>query len=384
MEGKQVYLDHGATTRLREEVLEAIIPYLTEYYGNPSSLYTLGRHSRLAVEQARGKAALALGAEPDEIYFTSGGTEANNIALRGAAALNPGSHIITSSIEHPAVLKVCKQLSGQGYEVVFLPVDRHGMVSLSSLEAAITPRTGLISIMFANNEVGTIQPVEEIGKLARARGIYLHSDAVQAVGQLPVKVNKLQVDFLSLSAHKFNGPKGSGALYIRRGINISPLQWGGGQERRMRPGTENVPGIVGLGRAIELADKEFADKSRHLIKLRDRLITGLLKLEGTVLNGHPKQRLPGNANISFLGLDGEVLLLSLDHRGVAVSAGSACSSGSREPSHVLTAMGIDPAAAFSSLRFSLGRENTEEEIDYVLDIISLLVSKLRDRFKVGF
>jgi cysteine desulfurase len=378
LEGRQVYMDHGATTPLREEALEAMMPYLKEKYGNPSSIHSRGREARKAVDEAREKVAAALGAEPAEIFFTSGGTESNNIAIRGAARLKKGQgHLITSSIEHHAVLDVCKDLEEDGFRVAVLPVDRHGRVELRAVEQALTPDTFLISVMAANNEVGTLQPVEEIGALARQRGILFHTDAVQTVGQLPVDVKKMNVDFLTLSAHKFNGPKGIGALYVRKGIAVSAVFKGGGQERKLRPGTENVVGIVGLARALELAVSELPQKVERLQAMRDRLIKGLLAIDEVTLNGHPTLRLPGNVNVSFNYIEGESLLLSLDLQGVAASSGSACTSGSLDPSHVLMAMGLDHQHAHGSLRLSLGRGNSDEDVDYVLSVIPPIVQRLR-------
>ena len=378
MESRQVYMDHGATTPLREEALEAMLPYLKEKFGNPSSIHSFGREARKAINEAREKTARALGADPEEIFFTSGGTESNNMAIRGAARLKGKGRIITSAIEHHAVLDVCKDLEKDGFEVVFLPVDRYGMVDPRAVEEAIVPGTILVSIMMGNNEVGTIQPIREICTLARKRGVFVHTDAVQCVGQLPVDVKELQLDFLSLSAHKFNGPKGVGALYVRKGIPLPPIYRGGGQERKLRPGTENVAGIVGLGRALELAVAELPEKTARLQKLRDRLIAGLTSLEGVALNGHPKQRLPGNVHLSFQYIEGESLLLGLDLQGVAASSGSACTSGSLEPSHVLTAMGLDHREAHGSLRLTLGRGNTEADVDYVLQVLPPIVERLRE------
>ena len=377
MESRQVYMDHGATTPLREEALEAMLPFFKEKYGNPSSIHSQGREVRQAVDAARETVAAALGAEPAEIFFTSGGTESNNIALRGTAAVKKRCHIITSSIEHHAVLDVCKDLNEQGNTVTFLPVDAAAMIDLKELEAAITPQTALISVMMGNNEVGTLQPIREIGGLARERGILLHTDAVQAVGQLPLNVKELQVDFLSLSAHKFNGPKGIGALYVRKGVPLSPLYRGGGQERKLRPGTENVAGIIGLARALELSVSELPEKGNRLRGLRDRLIKGLLEMEDVILNGHPQQRLPGNINVSFKYIEGESLLLSLDLQGVAASSGSACTSGSLDPSHVLMAMGMDHETAHGSLRLTLGRGNDDADVDYVLQVLPSIVERLR-------
>ena len=378
MQKQQVYLDHGATSPLRKEALEAMLPFLQDKYGNPSSLHSPGREVRKAVERAREETALALGAAPEEIFFTSGGTEANNIAIKGAARARRGKgHLITSSIEHHAVLDVCRELAGEGHEVTVVPVDRHGLVALETVAQAIRPETFLITIMMANNEVGTVEPVAEIGALARERGILFHTDAVQAVGQLPVDLRKMKIDLLSLSAHKFNGPKGVGALYGRRGTPVAPLYGGGGQERQLRPGTENVPGIIGLTRALPLAVAELPEKSERLKKLRDRLIKGLLELGDAVLNGHPSARLPGNVNVSFNYIEGEALLLGLDLEGIAASSGSACTSGSLEPSHVLTAMGLDLQLARGSLRLTLGRGNSDSCVDYLLAVLAPLVDRLR-------
>ncbi len=378
MQSRLVYMDHGATTPVRKEVFDYMAPYFQEQYGNPSSLHAPGREVRQAVEESREKTASALGAKEDEIYFTAGGTESNNIALRGAAKkrAKPG-HIITSSVEHHAVLDVCKELENEGHRVTYLPVDQYGRVDPESLKEAIEDDTFMISIMAANNEIGTLQPVRELGAVARDKGILFHTDAVQVVGQLPVNVADLNVDFLSLSAHKFNGPKGIGALYMRKGIKIDPLYRGGSQERKLRPGTENVPGIIGLGKAIELAVSEIPEKKKKLEHLRDRLIKGLLDIGEVYLNGHHKERLPGNVNVSFQYIEGESVLLSLDMEGIAASSGSACSSGSLEPSHVLSAIGLDHSMAHGSVRFSLGYGNTEEDIDYVLEKASPIVERLR-------
>jgi cysteine desulfurase len=374
-----VYMDHGATTPVRKEVLEAMLPYLQNVYANPSSLHAPGRQVRQAVDQCRETTARLLGAATDEIFFTSGGTESNNIVLRGVArARTKPGHIITSSIEHHAVFDVCSDLEKEGHQVTYLPVDRYGMVKPEAVREAIQPETFIISIMAANNEVGTIQPIEEIGAIAAERGILYHTDAVQVVGQLPLNLQTLNIDFLSFSAHKFNGPKGIGGLYKRRGVSIKPLYRGGGQERKIRPGTENVPGIVGLSRALELAANELDEKKNTLESLRDRLIGGLLQIDDVILNGHPEIRLPGNVNVSFKYIEGESILLSLDLQGIAVSSGSACSSGSLEPSHVLSAIGLDHQTAHGSVRFSLGIGNSEEDVDYVLARVVPAVERLRN------
>ncbi len=378
MHSRLVYMDHGATTPVRKEVFDYMAPYFQEHYGNPSSLHAPGREVRQAVEEAREKTASILGANDDEIYFTSGGTESNNIALRGLARRRgkPG-HIITSSIEHHAVLDVCRDLEKDGHRVTYLPVDPYGRIDPGSVRDAITDDTFVISIMAANNEIGTLQPVREIGAVAREKGVLFHTDAVQVVGQLPVDVNQMNIDFLSLSAHKLNGPKGIGALYMKKGIKIDALYHGGSQERKLRPGTENVPGIIGLGKAIELAGSEIPDKKRNLEHLRDRLIKGLQGIDEVLLNGHPSERLPGNVNVSFKYIEGESVLLSLDMEGIAASSGSACSSGSLEPSHVLSAIGLDHSTAHGSVRFSLGFGNSEEDIDYVLEKTPPIVERLR-------
>ncbi len=374
----QIYMDHAATTPLREEALEAMLPYLQGIFGNPSSMHSPGREARSAVARAREKTALALGAGSEEIFFTSGGTEANNIAIKGTARRQKKKgHLITSSIEHHAVLDVCRELADEGFKVTFLPVDRRGMVDPERIEAALTPETFLISIMTANNEVGTIEPVAAIGSLARERDILFHTDAVQAAGQIPLNVKEMNVDLLSLSAHKFNGPKGVGALYVRQDISPAPLYRGGGQERGLRPGTENVAGIVGLARALELAVEEMPRKSERLRALQDRLIRGLLKLDDVVLNGHPTARLPGNINISFNYIEGEALLLGLDLEGIAASSGSACTSGSLEPSHVLLAMGLDQQLARGSLRLTLGLGSSDTDVDTLLAVIAPLAERLR-------
>ena len=379
MSNRQVYADHSATTPVREEVLEAMLPYLKDQYGNPSSIHAQGRSVRRAIEEAREKTALAIGAKPEEIFFTAGGTESNNLTLRGAAKKRGSAgHIITSGIEHHAVFDVCRDLEAEGHRVTYLPVDQCGIIDPATVEAAITDDTFILSIMSANNEIGSIQPIKEIGAIAAQRGILFHSDAVQVVGQLPIDVKDLNLDFLSLSAHKFNGPKGIGALYKRSGVKITPLYRGGSQEHKLRPGTENVPGIIGLGRAIELAVDGMAAKAELLTGLRDRLIAGLLKIEDVILNGPDgKLRLPGNANVSFKYIEGESVLLSLDLQGIAASSGSACSSGSLDPSHVLSAIGLNHQTAHGSIRFSLGRGNSDDDIDYILEKLPPIIEKLR-------
>jgi cysteine desulfurase len=378
---KRVYMDHAATTYTKQEVLDEMLPYFKEIYGNPSSVHGFGREARKAVDLARERTAAALNASPDEIYFTSGGTEADNWAIKGVAWANKerGNHIITTSIEHHAVLHTCQYLEKMGFEVTYLPVDSYGLVYPEQVKEAITDKTILISVMFANNEIGTIEPIKEIGQIARERGIYFHTDAVQAVGHIPVDVKEMNIDLLSLSAHKFYGPKGVGALYIRKGVKLHPFIHGGAQERNRRAGTENLAGIVGLGKAIELAVANLEESSKRLTAMRDRLISGVLNtIENVRLNGHPTKRLPGNANFSFEFIEGESLLLSLDMKGIAASSGSACTSGSLDPSHVLLAIGLPHEIAHGSLRLTLGDDNTDEDIDYVLEVLPGIVQKLRE------
>lgn len=377
---KRVYLDYAATTPVHPEVILAMTPYFAEIWGNPSSIHACGLEARSAVEEARDKIAGLIGAHKDEIFFTSGGTEADNWALQGIASANRarGNHIITSSIEHHAVLETCKHLEEQGFSITYLPVDRYGMVNPDEVKKAITSKTILISIMHANNEVGSIQPIPEIGKVAKTAGVYFHTDAVQTVGHIPVDVNKLGVDMLSISAHKLYGPKGIGALYIRAGTDIQPLIYGGGQEKQMRAGTENVPGIVGFGKAVELAQEEMDDEARRISQLRDTLLKNIMKnVEHTYLNGHPTKRLPNNANVSFAFVEGEAICLNLDLAGICAATGSACSSMSMEASHVLLAIGLSPELARSSLRFSFGKWSTEEDVKYVLEKLPAAVSRLR-------
>jgi cysteine desulfurase len=377
---KRVYLDYAATTPVHPEVILAMTPYFAEIWGNPSSIHACGLEARSAIEEARDKIAGLIGAHKDEIFFTSGGTEADNWALQGIASANRarGNHIITSSIEHHAVFETCKHLEEQGFSITYLPVDRYGMVNPDEVKKAITSKTILISIMHANNEVGSIQPIPEIGKVAKTAGVYFHTDAVQTVGHIPVDVNKLGVDMLSISAHKLYGPKGIGALYIRAGTDIQPLIYGGGQEKQMRAGTENVPGIVGFGKVVELAQEEMDDEARRISQLRDTLLKNIMKnVEHTYLNGHPTKRLPNNANVSFAFVEGEAICLNLDLAGICAATGSACSSMSMEASHVLLAMGLSPELARSSLRFSFGKWSTEEDVKYVLEKLPAAVSRLR-------
>ncbi len=381
MGDKIIYLDHAATTYVKPEVFDAMKPYFCEHFGNASSVYSIGRDSKKAVEQAREQVAEAIGAQPREIYFTSSGSEADNWALKGIAAANKkkGNHIITTAIEHPAILNSCKYLEGEGFEVTYLPVDKDGLVSLEQVKNAIKENTILISVMFANNEIGTIQPIQEIGAIAREKGVLFHTDAVQAVGNIPIDVEKMNIDLLSLSGHKFYGPKGIGALYIRKGVKISSLIHGGQQERGKRASTENIPSIVGLGKAIELATINIEEYNKKLINLREKTIEGLMaRVPYIKLNGHRSQRLPGNVNISFQFIEGESLLLMLDMKGVCGSSGSACSSGSLDPSHVLLEIGLSHEIAHGSLRLTYGDENTEEDVDYILEEIPKIVARLRD------
>jgi cysteine desulfurase len=377
---KTVYLDHAATTPVRKEVIEAMVPYFNKNYGNPSSIYSIGRESKKAIEEAREKVASAIGAQPGEIYFTAGGTEADNWALEGTTRANrsKGNHIITSSIEHHAVIHTCENLAKHGFDITYLPVDKYGMVSIEDLKNAVTEKTIIVSIMHANNEIGTIQPIEKIGTFLKEKGVYFHTDAVQTVGKIPVDVNELNVDMLSLSAHKIYGPKGIGALYIRKGTKIQPFIYGGAQEKKRRAGTENVPGIVGLGVAIDTAATNLAGQYEYLSGLRDRLITGIMeKVPYTILNGHPTKRLPHNVNLCFEFVEGESLLLNLDLKGICASSGSACTSGSLDPSHVLLAIGLPHEIAHGSIRMTLGKDNTPDDVEYVITELPKIVDKLR-------
>ena len=377
---KQVYLDNNATTRMREEVLEAMLPYFKDIYGNASSVHQFGRTARKAIDEARAKVAALLGtASAEEIIFTSGGTESDNFAIRGVAhALrSKGNHIITSAIEHHAVLNMCKFLEKEGCKVTYLGVDQYGMINPDELRKAITDKTILITIMYANNEMGTIEPVEEIGRIAKEKGIYFHTDAVQAVGKLPFAVKDTNIDLLSMSAHKIYGPKGMGALYIRKGTKLTAQMYGGHHEMGKRAGTENVPGIVGLGKAAELAKKELPEEGK-IKSLRDYLYKGIVSnIEDVKLNGHPDKRLPNTLNVSFTYLEGESIILNLDMEGIAASTGSACTSGTLEPSHVLSAMGVDAVNTQGSVRFSLGKDNTKEEMDYVISVLPPIIKRLR-------
>ncbi len=376
----RIYLDYAATTPVAPDVVTAMLPYFAERFGNPSSIHSFGQETKAAIEEARETLARCLGARTNEIFFTSSGTESNNLALKGVAAANQhrGRHIITTAIEHHAILEPCHVLEKQGFSVTYLPVDQAGLVDPEQVKQALTPETILISVMHANNEIGTIEPLAEIGRIAKAQGVYVHTDAVQTFGHLPTNVDELQVDMLSLSAHKFFGPKGVGALFIRKGVRIDPLLHGGDQERRFRASTENVPGIVGLAKAAELACVEIQDEMIRLTSLREHLKISILERIADVhLNGHPTQRLPNNLNLSIDGVDGESLLLNLDLAAIAASSGAACSSGSLEPSHVLLALGHARHRALTSLRLSLGRHTTADDIQHVADVLPDIVRTLR-------
>ena len=384
---RAIYLDHAATTPLRQEALQAMMPFFQEAFGNPSSIHTVGQRSRKALEDARETVARALDCRPNEVVFTSGGTESDNAAIKGGAlALRPtGNHIVTTVIEHHAVLHVCHQLESFGFDVTYVPVDADGLVDPQTVADAVTDQTVLVSVMYANNEIGTVQPVAEIARLVKERAremgrtVLVHTDAVQAAGYLDLSVKTLGVDMLSLSAHKFHGPKGAGLLFVRRGTPFSPLLMGGGQERERRSGTENIPAIVGMAAALKLAEEEREAAVLHSRALRDRLAAGILELvPGTMLNGHPVQRLPNNVNVCFPGLEAEPVLLGLDLKGIYASSGSACSTASLEPSHVLTAIGRPADIARSSLRVTVGRATTEEDVDYFLETLPPLVQRLRE------
>jgi cysteine desulfurase len=382
MADRYIYLDHAATTPVDERVVAAMLPYLTEKFGNPSSIHRAGREALDALDDARERVAAVLGAARKEIVFTGGGSEADNLAIKGVAlaqrAAGKGAHIITSAIEHHAVLHAVEYLQGFGFEVTVLPVDGDGLVRPDDLRAAIRPDTVLVSIMYANNEIGTIQPMAELGAICRERGVPFHTDAVQAAGSLPLDVRALNVDLLSLAAHKIYGPKGVGALYVRHGTPLLPQVSGGGQERRRRAGTENVAGIVGFATALRLAEEEREGYAAHCAALRDKLVVGLLeRIPLASLNGHPTQRLPNNANLAFEHVEGESVLLLLDQAGIAASSGSACTSGSLEASHVLVALGLPYERAIGSVRFSLGRATTADDIDYLLDTLPPLIERLR-------
>ncbi|MEG0296126.1 MAG: cysteine desulfurase NifS [Clostridium sp.] len=378
---KTVYMDYAATTYVKPEVLEEMIPYFTQNFGNPSSFYAISRDTKRAVDTARNKVAKALKCDMNEVYFTGGGSEADNWAIKGIASAhrNKGNHIITTKIEHHAVLHTCEYLEKNGYEVTYLDVDDKGLISLEELEKAIKKETILVSIMFANNEIGSIQPIKQIGEICREHKVFFHTDAVQAVGSVDIDVKELNIDLLSLAGHKIYGPKGIGALYIRKGIKIDNLIHGGAQERNRRAGTENIPYIVGLGKAMELATENLKERTERISKLRDNLIEGLLQIPHSKLNGTTgDQRLPGNSNVSFRFIEGESILLSLDFKGVCASSGSACTSGSLDPSHVLLAIGLPHETAHGSLRLTLGDNSTQEDVDYVLEVLPPIIQRLRD------
>ena len=375
----RIYLDHAATTPMRREVIEAMQPYLSQYFGNPSSLHHFGKEAANAINDAREKVAQILSARPDEIVFVSGGTESDNLAVLGVAYANRdrGKHIITTQIEHYAVLEPCRFLEREGWRVTYLPVDRSGMVDPEDVREAITDETVLISVMHANNEIGTLQPLKEIGILAKERGAYFHTDAVQTFSHIPIQVDEIHADLLSFSGHKFYGPKGVGGLYVRKGTAITPYLHGGYQEFRLRAGTENVAGIMGVGKAAQLATLEMDAQTAYITALRDRLVKSLLEIEGVRLNGHPSQRLPNNINITAELVDGEAMLINLDFKGIAVSTGSTCTAASKGPSHVLTAIGLSYEDARSALRITLGKDNTEQEIEYFLEVFKDVLNNLR-------
>ena len=378
---QRIYLDYAATTPTHPDVVKAMLPYFGEVFGNPSGIYADGQEAKGTIEETRAKLADFIGARSsEEIVFTSGGTEADNFALKGVAYANEsrGNHIITSSIEHHAVIETCKFLEGRGFSVTYIPVDEYGLVDPDDVKKAISGKTVLISVMHANNEIGTIEPIAEIGRIAREAGVYFHTDAVQTTGHIPLDVNELEVDLLSMSAHKLYGPKGIGALYIRKGTKLVSFMHGGGQERRRRASTENVPGIVGFGEAVELATREMSEEAERLTRLRDRLIKGLLeRIDHARLNGHPLKRLPNNVNMSVDFVEGESMCLNLDLEGISVSTGSACSSASLEPSHVLLALALTHEQAHGSLRFTMGKWTAEDDIERVLDVLPRIVAKLR-------
>ena len=377
---RKVYLDNAATTALSPKVLEQMMPYLTTIYGNPSSPHSFGQEARKGVDHARDHVAKALNALPEEIIFTGCGTESDNTVLFGVAEryAKKGNHIITTNVEHHAILHTCEALEKRGVEVTYLPVDENGMVTGEQVANAITDKTILVSIMFANNEVGTIMPIAEIGKVCRERGVLFHTDAVQAVGHVPIDVKAMNIDMLSLSAHKFHGPKGVGALYMKKGIRLPSYVMGGAQERNRRAGTENVAGIVGLGAAIALATQTLEESAARMTRLRDKLIAGIAqRIPEVKLNGHPTMRLPNNVNYSIKYIEGESILLMLDMNGIAASSGSACTSGSLDPSHVLLALGLSHEVAHGSVRLTLSDETTEEDIDYVLDVLPKVAERLR-------
>ncbi|MBE6070892.1 MAG: cysteine desulfurase NifS [Clostridium butyricum] len=378
---KNVYMDYSATTYVKPEVLEEMMPYFTDKFGNPSSFYGVSRETKRAIDKAREQVANSLKCSPDEIYFTGGGSEADNWAIKGIATAHrkKGNHIITTKIEHHAVLHSCEFLEKFGYDVTYLDVDKEGFIDLEELKNAITDKTILVSIMFANNEIGTIQPIKEIGEICREKKVLFHTDAVQAVGNVPIDVKEMNIDLLSLAGHKVYGPKGIGALYIRKGVRIDNLIHGGAQEKNRRAGTENIASIVGIGKAMEIAENNLKEHSEKLINLRERLIDGLLKIPYSTLNGpRGDKRLPGNVNVRFQFIEGESILLSLDFKGVCASSGSACTSGSLDPSHVLLSIGVPHELAHGSLRLTLGENSTEEDVDYVIEVLPPIIQRLRD------
>lgn len=374
---KRIYLDHAATTPVDPKVMDAMQPYFTEKYGNASSPHSWGMEAKEALEQSREQVAVLIGARPAEIVFTGSGTESDNLALKGVAFQQGGGHVVTSSIEHPAVLRTCEHLEKKGFDLSYLPVDEDGMVNPDDVAAAIRDDTILVSVMHANNEIGTIEPIEAIARVAHEHDVPVHTDAVQSVGEVPLEVDDLGVDMLSMSAHKIYGPKGMGALYVRDDMTLTPLLHGGGHEQGLRSSTENIPGIVGLGMACQLARKRM-DEREKIAGLRDSLIEGTLEIEKTYLNGHPTRRLPNNAHFRFAGIEGESLVLSLDEQGIAASTGSACSSKKLQASHVLLAIGLNEVEAHGSLRLTLGKDTTRENIDYVLEVLPDIVRRLRE------
>jgi cysteine desulfurase len=381
MSDRTIYFDHAATTPVRTEVIEEMLPYFNQKFGNPSSIYSLGRDSKKAIEEAREKVAKAIGAQPREIFFTGSGTEADNWAIKGVAYANrqKGKHIITSAIEHHAVLHSCQYLESDGFEVTYLPVDADGLVTAEQVRAAIRPDTILVTIMFANNEIGTVQPIAEIGKITKEKGVYFHTDAVQAMGNIDINVADMNIDLLSMSSHKFYGPKGIGALYIKKGVKITSFMHGGAQERGRRASTENVAAIVGLAKALEVAVENLGTYNKKLLALRDRTIEEIRKKIPFIrLNGHRDKRLPGNVNFSFEFIEGESLLLMLDMKGIAASSGSACTSGSLDPSHVLLAIGLPHEIAHGSLRITFGDDNSDSDIDYLMEVLPSIVQRLRE------
>lgn len=381
---ERIYMDYGASTPVDKEVIEEMMPYFDKFYGNPSSIHSFGREAFDAVEESRKKVADIICANEDEMVFTSGGTESDNLAIKGIAFRNKkkrgskGTHIITSAIEHPGVLTTCKYMEKIGFNVKYLPVDKHGLIDIRELEDAISKDTFLITIMFANNEIGTIEPMEKIGKIAKEHDVIFHTDAVQAVGKVPVDVNKLNIDLLALSSHKIYGPKGAGALYVKNGVKLQTIAHGGGHEKGLRSSTYNTPGVVGLGKACELGKTRLKEDMAHLKNLRDMLIKDILKIEESYLNGHPEKRLVNNAHFRFTAIEGESLNLMLDDKGIAAATGSACSSKKLQASHVLLAIGLKPEEAHGSLRLTLGRMNTKEDVEYVVEVLPEIVQNLRN------